>query len=153
MVQEKGKGLWPAHPVLFRPFILPQGEDSSHSSPTPVWVTHGVTSPASKPAPVWSSSFHGFTGPARSLLHRVTASLRHIHCFSIRSSMGYREISPVVPEHLLPLRLCWYWCLQGCLSHIFSFPSPAAIALAQWFLPPFLTVICWSCYHRCLGWC
>jgi len=37
----------------------------------PVWVPHGVMSPASKPAPAWAS-LCGATGPARNLLqHRL----------------------------------------------------------------------------------
>jgi len=57
-------GLQSVHHTLSLLLLPPRREDCSHSAPAPVWVPHGVTSPASKPAPAWA-------------LHRVIASFRH----------------------------------------------------------------------------
>jgi len=48
---------------------LPRGAVLQEKA-APVWVPHGVTSPASKPAPVWAPLSTGLAGPARSLLQR-----------------------------------------------------------------------------------
>ena len=123
-------------------------EQQGHKScqkPAPAWSLHRVTASfGHPPAPAWGPPW----AAGGYLLHRGPPWATEGQPASPWSSPGAAGESLLWHlEHLLPLLLCWPWCLQSCFSHIFSLLSPAANRPDFFF--PFLNMLSQRHYLHC----
>lgn len=116
---------------------------SSHFSSTsvwgnlaPAWVLHRLQLPSGHIQLLPWVIFHGPQGG--SLLHCCSPCAAGAQ---LPSPWDTGDSLLWCMEHLLPLLLCWCWCLQSCYSHVLTLLSYVV-------LHSFFFSISWACCHR-----